>query len=228
MDSPASVVRNVATSPGLFPAAVMLAFGVVAAGDTTAEVAAPPRRPVMRQLPAALAGGPPSPRELVDARAEMMRRYREPIGRASSAAGATAAAESLLDAAAAEPDRAVKWLLLEEARDLAAAAGNAVVVARAVLQASATYEFDAVTEEYRALAAIPLRALDPARAAGLAEVSERLCQRADAESRRALAADAQALAVRAWQRAGLIDAARRAEARLVELEPGGLRRTAER
>ena len=201
-----------------------LSIGIVGSAVTFAETASAPSRPVMRQLPPSVCSKPPSPREIVDAREELQRRFRGPLARTSTASTATATAALLLDAAGTEQDRAVKWLLLEEARDLAAAAGNAAIVSRAVVMASATYEFDAVAEEYRSLAAIPLRALDPERAAGLADVAEKLCQRADAESRRELAADAQALAVRAWQRAGMIDAARRAEARLTEFEPGGLRR----
>jgi hypothetical protein len=185
-----------------------------------ADPAEPAPRPVMHQLPPAAAGRPPSQRDLVAARTELRRRFREPLAHTDTATGASTAAAVLIDAAGREPDRALKWLLLLEARRLATAAGNAAAVARAVVLASATYEFDAVAEEYRSLAEIPLRGIDGPRAGALAEVAEKLSLRAEAEGRNDMAADAQALAVRAWQRAGNAAAARRADSRLAALEPG--------
>jgi hypothetical protein len=189
---------------------------VVAAAADSVE---PASRPVMHQLPPAAAGRPPSQRDLVAARIELKRRFREPLAHTDTATGASTAAAVLIDAAGQESDRALKWVLLLEARRLATAAGNAGAVARAVMLASATYDFDAVAAEYRALAEIPLRGIDAPRAGALAEVAENLSLRAEAEGRSELAADAQALAVRAWQRAGDIAAARRADSRLVALEP---------
>lgn len=176
-------------------------------------------RPRMGQMqPAASGSRPPSPRELVDAREVVARRFREPLATADSAAGATAAATALLDAAITEEDRAVKWLLLAEARRLAAAAGNAAVVDRSIVLTAAAFEFDAIAEEHRVLRGIPLQALDPTRAAGLATVAEGLAERAEADDRGAEAADAWALAIRGWQRAGDAAAARRAAVRLGQLE----------
>jgi hypothetical protein len=173
----------------------------------------------MHQLPPAAAARLPSPGDLVRARGELKRRFRGPLSHTETATGASAAAAFLIDAAGHEDDRAMKWLLLLEARRLAAAAGNAATVARAVVLASATYEFDAVAEEYRSLAEIPLRGIDEPRAGALAQVAEQLSLRAEAEGRTELAADAQALAVRAWQRAGDMPSARRADARLAVLDP---------
>ncbi len=161
----------------------------------------------------------PTQRELVDAREIVERRFGDVLASAGSAAGATAAATTLLEAAASEEDRAVKWLLLTEARRLAAAAGNATVVDRSIVMAAAVYEFDAVAEEQRTLREIPLRALDPARAAALAEVAEGLAERADADGRRDAAVDAWHLAIRGWQRSGNREAARRAALRLGAVEP---------
>jgi len=178
------------------------------------------QRPIMRQLPPqAAANQPPGSRALVDARAEVRRRYKGVLAQAKSGGGATRAAETLLDAATNEGDRRLKWALLEEARRQAAAAGNALLVERAVGLAAAVYDFDAISEEYQALNAIPLRGIDEPRAAALAQVAEQLSGRAESDGRRELAAAAQALAIRGWQRAGDDTAARRAAARLVELDP---------
>jgi len=178
------------------------------------------QRPVMRQLPPpAVTNGPPGSRALLDARAEVRRRFRGVLAEAKSGAGATRAAETLLEAAAAEGDRGVKWALLEESRRLAAAAGNAVLVDRALTLAAAGYEFDAIEAEYETLKGIPLRGIDGPRAAALAQVAEQLAGRAESDGRREVAAAAQALALRGWQRAGDDAAARRAAQRLTELEP---------
>lgn len=189
---------------------------------TAADVAERPARPVMHQLPPAAAARLPSQRDIVRARAELKRRFRGPLSHTETATGASTAAAMLIDAAGREDDRALKWLLLLEARRLASAAGNAVTVARAVVLASAAYDFDAVAEEYRALAEIPLRGIDEPRAGDLAQVAEQLSLRAESEGRIDMAADAQSLAVRAWQRAGDLVSARRADARLAALEPAKL------
>lgn len=183
-----------------------------------AATAAEPPRPVMRELPPGGLERPPSQRDLVDARAELQRRFREPLGRAGTAAGANRAAEMLLDAARAEEDRGLKWLMLTEAGRLAAAAGNALMVDQAIVLASASYEFDEIAVELRVLGEIPLRALDPGRALTLAQVAERLATRAEADHRLDDAVAAQTLALRSWQRAGNQDAAVKAAARHDALE----------
>ena len=168
-------------------------------------------RPSMRQLPE---GGalekPPSRRELVDARSQIKARFREPLSHTETAAGAMLASDMLFQASLDENDRALKWLLLEESRELGAAAGNADAVTRAITVASALYEFDALDTELKSLSAIPLRALDPVRATRLAEAAETLALKARTDGRVELAQSATLLAIRAWQRTGNTEAARRA------------------
>lgn len=165
-------------------------------------VAAEPGRPVMRELPPRALDRPPSPRALVDARAELQRRFRGPLARANSTAGANHAAELLLDAAVAEADRSLKWLMFAEARRLAGTTGNAPVIDHAIVLASASFDFDEIALELESLGEIPLRGLDAGRASLMAQVAERLATRAETDDRLAEARDAQMLAVRAWQRAG--------------------------
>jgi len=195
-------------------AGVAILAGAVFAAETV-------ERPRMRQMQTAPTPNgmlPPSPRELVDAREVVERRFREPLARTGTAAGANAATAVLLEAAVGEEDRAVKWHLLAEARRLAAAAGNAAAVDRAIILADAAFDFDAIAEEHRLLRGIPLQALDRARAAALAEVAEGLAERAEADGRADVAADAWTLAIRGWQRAGVDDAARRAAGRLGQVQ----------
>jgi hypothetical protein len=175
-------------------------------------------RPVMTSLPPAASGRqPPSQRALVDARDELKLRYRELLFRATSSAGAEQAAETFLEAAIAEEDRALKWLLMSEARRLGSASGNALVISRAITLASATYDFDALDMEYRSLAEIPLRGISQARAMRLAESAERIAIRAELDGRISLALSAQDLAIRAWQRAGAKEACRQAMLRHAEI-----------
>lgn len=157
--------------------------------------------------------GVPSSRDLIAGRTELRRRFREPLSHTSTAAGASLAAETLLTAATTERDRSLKWVMLEQARRLGEAAGQAGIVSRAVAQASAVYDFDAVDMELRCLKQIPLRGLDAQRAAGLASAAEDIASRATAARRADRAASATLLAYRAWQRAGNTEAARRAAAR---------------
>ena len=177
----------------------------------------PPARPVMTSVEPRSLEQPPSQRALVDARAELQRRYREPLFRARTSSGAERAAELFVEAAATEPDRALKWLLYAEARRLATESGNAAVIHRAITLASATSEFDALGEELRSLEGIPLRGLSPQRAAGLAEVAEGVASRAEVDGRREMALEAQDLAIKAWQRAGAKEACRRAMVRHGEI-----------
>jgi hypothetical protein len=197
---------------------IVLLLAACVATAAAADVEAPPARPMMTSLPpAAVREQPPSSRALVDARAELRRRYRELLFRADSAAGANQAAELFVEAGAAEPDRPLKWLLLAEARRLGAATGNAAVIHRAVSLASATYDFDALDLEYRSLAEIPLRGIPAQRASGVAEAAESVASRAEIDGRIDLALKAQDLAIRAWQRAGAKEACRRAMVRHAEI-----------
>ena len=199
------------------PLAVLFALvAATAVADPPADV--PPTRPTMRQLPAAASlEAPPSARLLVDARAEFDRRYPGLLARGRTTAGATLVAEALIEAAITEEDRGLKWFMLAEAQRMAAASGNAAALDRAIVLASATYEFDAVETEYRALKEIPLRILSPPRAAALAEVAEKVASRAEGDGRRDLAMSAQSLAIRGWQRAGLMEPAKRAAIRHDEM-----------
>ena len=176
-------------------------------------------RPTMRQL---VASGtlekPPTQRELVDARRTLKARFREPLSHVQTSAGAMQAVEILLEASAAEPDRSLKWLMLDEARRLGASAGHAEAVTRAITIASAPYAFDELEMEIRSLAEIPLRALDSRRATVLAEVAESLATRAETDGRLDKAVAAQMLSLRAWQRTGNAAASRRAAVRHDELE----------
>jgi len=203
----------------LFAAAVLV-VAVPVWGDEppVASPDSPVPRPTMRQFPdAAATEGPPSARELIDARAAFETRYPGVLARGRTSAGAAVLAEALIDEAAAEADRGVKWLMLLEARRMAVASGNAAALDRAIVVASATYEFDAVEEEVRSLREIPVRMLAPQRAAAFAEVAERVAERAESDGRIDLAITALDLAVRGWQRAGLVPAARRAAAHYDEL-----------
>ena len=223
----AAVLRLATLAQGAALPAIAAALLPLAAIASESPAQEPPpaasSRPVMTSLPPAeLERQPPTQRALVDARAEIKRRYRELLFRSRTSAGAERAADAFLDAAASEPDRAVKWVLFEEARRLGAASGNAAVIDRSVTLASATYDFDALDLEFRSLEEIPLRALSPQRAMKLAEVAEGLATRAESDRRFDLALEAQDLAIKAWQRAGAIEACRRAMVRHGEIvEAGG-------
>jgi len=171
-------------------------------------------RPTMGQFaPDSGLDQPPSSRELVGSRTELKRRFREPLSHVSTAAGARLAAETLLTAATTENDRSLKWLMLDQARQLGEAAGQAGLVNRAITLASATYDFDAIDMELRCLKQIPLRGLDATRAASVASAAEAIATRAEADRRPDKAVAATLLAYRAWQRAGNKDAARQAASR---------------
>jgi len=197
----------------------IVVFAATARADDPPAAAAP--RPTMRQLPAAASlEAPPTARELVDAREEFERRYPGILARGRTTVGAAVIADTLIEAAASEADRDVKWLMLVEARRMAVVSGNAKSLDRAVVLASATFEFDADEEEYRALKEIPVRMLAPERAASFAEVAEKVAGRAESDGRRDLAIMSLNLAVRGWQRAGAIDAARKCAVRHDELIAG--------
>ena len=194
-----------------FAIVLLLAPVRVLAEEANTSEAASPARPRMQQLPTAAAlEAPPTARELVDAREEFERRYPGILARGRTTAGAAVIADALIEAAAVEEHRDVKWLMLVEARRMAVASGNAKSLDRAIVLASATYEFDAEEEEYRSLKEIPVRLLAPERAFSYAEVAEKVAARAESDGRRDLAIMSLNLAVRGWQRAGAIDAARRA------------------
>ena len=171
-------------------------------------------RPRMEQL--STTGGldkPPSSHDLASSRAEMQRRFRESLSHANTAAGARLAAETLLTAAITENDRSLKWLMLDEARRLGEASGQASLVNRAITMAAAVYDVDAIDMELRCLKQIPLRGLDAQRASSLASAAENIATRAEADQRLDKAVSATLLAYRAWQRAGNKEAAHRAAVR---------------
>ena len=184
------------------------------------EGAAPrPERPRMQSLaPSSRGGAVPSQRALVDARATFRQRYGNPAARARTSTATLLVAEALLAEATDESDPAVKWVILDEARKLAIAAGSPLIIGRAVLIASSEFDFDALNVEYRSLLEIPLRALDPGRASELAMAAEGIATRAEIDRSFDQALLAQGLSIRAWQRAGNIDGARTATKRLETLE----------
>ena len=195
----------------VWPGAVCAAedVGVQPATAETAEL-----RPRMEQL--GTTGGldkPPSSRDLASSRAELQRRFRESLSHANTAVGARLAAETLLTAAVTENDRSLKWLMLDEARRLGEAAGQASLVNRAITMAAAVYDFDAIDMELRCLKQIPLRGLDARRASSLASAAENIATRAEADQRLDKAVSATLLAYRSWQRAGNKEAAHQAAAR---------------
>jgi hypothetical protein len=175
---------------------------------------------MMTSLPPGVGRLPPSQRALVDARVELDRRYHELLFRAKSGAAADRVAELFIEAAGTEEDRAIKWLLLAEARRLGGASGNAAAISRSITLATASYDFDALSTEYRSLAEIPLRGISAQRAVGVADAAEAVATRAEADGRIELALVAQDLAIKAWQRAGVTEAARRAMVRYGEIEVG--------
>jgi hypothetical protein len=204
---PTTVARVLQTS--ITCLAALSAWPMAAAGadgdlhlqDPAAEPA--PGRPTMRQMPQNMPlPAPPSSRDLVAGRSEMRRRYRDELAHADTGAGARLAAETLLTAALTETDRSLKWVLLEEARQLGEAAGQADLVSRAVASAAAVYEFDDVDLELRSLKQIPLRGIDAGRAATLASAADNIATRAETDGRPDKAAAAALLASRAWERAG--------------------------
>jgi hypothetical protein len=175
----------------------------------------------MQQLgPAEGLGKPPSSRELATSRAELQRRFRGPLSHTNTAAGARLAAETLLSAAITENDRSLQWLMLDEARRLGEASGQASLVSRAITMAAASYDFDAIEMELRCLKQIPLRGLDAQRASALASAAENIATRAEADQRLDKAVSATLLAYRAWQRAGNKQAAQQAATRHDKLVQG--------
>ena len=172
-------------------------------------------RPTMRQLAASSTlAAPPSQRDLVDARAALKARFKEPLSHTQTAAGARHAATTLLDAAHEETEPALKWLLLAEARRLGAAAGSAEIVNRAITLTSAVFDVDELATELESLGEIPLRALDAQKTVQFAAAAEKLATRAEADGQEETAQSAWLLAFRSWQRCGNLEAARRAEAKI--------------
>jgi len=177
------------------------------------------RRPSMRQLgPSGNPVRPPSRREIADGRAVVRRRFYEEFSHTETAVGARVAAETLLAAATTEADRTVRWVLLDEARRLGEASGQAGIISRSFTTAAGFYDFDDVAGELRSLEQIPVRALDGGRAAALAKAAEHLAARAANEDRFPQAVAAETIASRAWQRAGNATAAREAATRAAAIE----------
>lgn len=206
--------------PGVLASVLAMSTGMVvsrAADDTAGQPAAAETahvRPRMQQL--GTGGGldrPPSSRDLALSRAELQRRFRDALSHANTAAGARLASETLLAAAMTENDRSLKWLMLDEARRLGEASGQAALVNSAITMAAAIYDIDAIDMELRCLKQIPLRGLDAQRAAALASAAENIATRAEADQRLDKAVSATLLAYRAWQRAGNKEAAHQAAVR---------------
>lgn len=187
------------------------------APETPAVESAEPR-PTMRQITGPQAGRIPAARDITAARPVVKRRYHEVFSHTETSRGAQVAAETLLAAATIEPDATLRWVLLDEARRLGEACGQARIVSRSFAMAAGFYDVDDIGGELRSLRHFPLRVLDPLRAATLARSAEQLASRA-AESRRLREAiEAEDLAMRAWQRAGNIEAARAAATRAADLD----------
>lgn len=175
------------------------------------------QRPTMRQITGPQAGRIPAARDISAARPVVKRRFHEAFSHTETSRGAQVAAETLLAAATTEPDATLRWVLLDEARRLGEACGQARIVSRSFAMTAGFYDVDDIGGELRSLRHFPLRVLDPLRAATLARSAEQLASRA-AESRRLPeAVAAEDLAMRAWQRAGNIEAARAAATRVNEL-----------
>ncbi len=194
---------------------VLVTIALVSAVAAVADD--PPARPVMTSLPPGVGRLPPTGRQLVDARVEFKRRYGELLFRAKSSTGADRAAELLIEEASREPDRSLRWLLLDEARRLGVASGNAAVISRSVTLSTASFDFDALALEHRSLDEIPLRGISLERAAGVAKAAEALATIAELDGRLELALESQDRAIKAWQRAGATDACRQAMQRHAEI-----------
>ena len=197
-----------------------LAAGFAAADEDqlTAATAAAEPRPTMRQIAGPQAGRTPAARDITAARPVVKRRFHEAFSHTETSRGAQAAAETLLAAATTEPDATLRWVLLDEARRLGEACGQARIVSRSFAMATGFYDVDDVGGELRSLRRFPMRVLDPLRAAALARSAEQLASRATESRRLREAVEAEDLAMRAWQRAGNIDAARAAAARVNDIE----------
>jgi len=193
--------------------AIIALISVVTASADDAQ----PARPVMTSLPPGVGRLPPTARQLVDARAEFKRRYREVLFRAKSATGADLAADFFIEEASRQPDRSLKWLLLDEARRMGVASGNAAMISRSITLATASFDFDALALEHRSLDEIPLRGISPQRAAGVADASEAIATIAELEGRFELSLASQDLAIKAWQRAGATEQCRLAMERHAEI-----------
>jgi hypothetical protein len=194
----------------------LILVALVWAGFSAADD--PPARPLMTSLPQGVGRLPPTARDLVDARVELKRRYREVLFRAKTSTGADLAADFFIEEAAREPDRSLRWLLLDEARRMGVASGNAAVISRSVTLATASFDFDSLTLEHRSLDEIPLRGISPQRAARVAEAAEAIATIAELDGRFELALESQDLAIKAWQRAGATEACRQAMQRHAEIE----------
>lgn len=171
-------------------------------------------RPAMRDMAPAAAGATvPSGSALARARTQFRGRYGGMAAAARSRATAIRSSERLLGDAAGESSAALRWVMLDEARRLAVAAGDADAVSRAVRVAAADFGIDGLRLEYRSLREIPLRALRPDDAAEVARRAESLATSAETDGRPTTALDALSLAIRAWQAAGRTDEARAAAVR---------------
>jgi len=219
-NAPGSPARPAPTRP--LPIALLIALSAWLPSAGTAFPAPPdgpegitaPGRPSMRDMAPAPGGGSvPSGSALSRARAGFRRRYGSMATAARSKPEAIRTAETLLGDAAGESSAALRWVMLDEARRLAVAAGDADAVSRVVRVAAADFGLDGLRLEYRSLREIPLRALRPDDAGELARRAESLATSAETDARPTVALDALSLAMRAWQAAGRTEEARAAAVR---------------
>ncbi len=145
---------------------------------------------------------PPPDDDLKAVRRAFRAQCRDLLRVSRTRSGARMAAALLEEAAATEKDPCLKWVLLEESIRLGSASGEPQRIESAVELAAEHFRIDAVRTELDALDDIPLRALEPNRAIGVAEAAERIAESAEAEERPRDRAAAWGLAAEAWKRAG--------------------------
>lgn len=144
---------------------------------------------------------PPSGDELADARREFRIHCRDLLLVSRSRSGARMVAGILEEAAAAEKDPCVQWVLLEQSIRLGTASGDPRRIESAVDLAADLFLIDPIRAELDALGDIPLRALAPGRAEDVARAAERIAGEIPEERFRDRRT-AWTLAADAWKRAG--------------------------
>lgn len=170
-----------------------------------------PARPSMLLLdPPAALRRPPADDDLEAARRAFRTHCRDLLRVSRTHSGARMAAAILEEAAVTEKDPCLKWVLLEESIRLGSASGEPQRIASAVELAAEHFRIDTVRTELDALNDIPLRALDPSRASGVAEAAERIATSPAAEGRPRDRSAAWSLAAEAWKRAGDVSRAKAA------------------
>jgi hypothetical protein len=113
-----------------------------------------------------------------------------------------ALAAKLMDAAADEPNVAVRYVLLREARKAAAEVGDTAGLMRAIDEAAVTFDVDALAEQLEAIRKVPVPGRDRAAARALTVTCMRLAgqamrRRGHAEGAARVAGSAEAAAAKA-------------------------------